>query len=406
MVKLGQKIKDNPKLLSSTLSDGRISLYLEYYLGRTEIPVLDEYGEQVYYESGEMQGRPKYKTKHNRKKESLSLYLIDKPRTPIERQQNNETLELASSIRREREQELKEGKLGYRLKAKDVSFQDWLYSYWEKTLRDKRMIKGAMNRFVSFINEEYPLFGGGITPNQIKRDMLEHFVEYLKHKSKGEGACSYWKRFKKMVKAATEQGLFNENPCNGIVFKADDGALKKDILSIAEMQQLINTTYPEQNNEVRRAFIFTLYTGIRFCDIRDLTYENIGYSERLLSFNQNKTQGHSKRSWVYIPLNDGLLSLIGKASTDDPKEKVFKLPSQTMCLKALKSWTKKAGIDKHITWHCGRHSFAVNILNNGANIKTVSSLLGHSSLAITEKYTRAIDRLKEDAINSLPELKF
>jgi len=59
-----------------------------------------------------------------------------------------------------------------------------------------------------------------------------------------------------------------------------------------------------------------------------------------------------------------------------------------------------------VLFHCGRHSFAVNILNNGANIKTVASLLGHSGLKHTEKYTRAVDKLKEEAINSLPELKF
>ena len=57
-------------------------------------------------------------------------------------------------------------------------------------------------------------------------------------------------------------------------------------------------------------------------------------------------------------------------------------------------------------FHMARHSFAVNILNNGANIKTVASLLGHSGLKHTEKYTRAVDKLKEEAINSLPELKF
>lgn len=56
-------------------------------------------------------------------------------------------------------------------------------------------------------------------------------------------------------------------------------------------------------------------------------------------------------------------------------------------------------------FHCARHSFAVNILNNGANIKTVASLLGHSGLKHTEKYTRAVDSLKEAAINSLPKLK-
>ena len=103
-----------------------------------------------------------------------------------------------------------------------------------------------------------------------------------------------------------------------------------------------------------------------------------------------------------IPLNDGLLGLIGKGERD---ALIFTLPSHTMCLKSLRRWVARAGIDKHITWHCARHSFAVNILNNGANIKTVASLLGHSGLKHTEKYTRAVDALKEAAINSLPELE-
>ncbi len=62
----------------------------------------------MYYDSGKMQGKPKFAVKHNRRKEkNLSLYLIDKPRTPAERQQNKETLELATKIRAEREQEFK-----------------------------------------------------------------------------------------------------------------------------------------------------------------------------------------------------------------------------------------------------------------------------------------------------------
>ena len=56
-------------------------------------------------------------------------------------------------------------------------------------------------------------------------------------------------------------------------------------------------------------------------------------------------------------------------------------------------------------FHMARHSFAVNILNNGTNIKTVACLLGHSGLKHMEKYTRTVDKLKSEAINSLPELK-
>lgn len=83
---------------------------------------------------------------------------------------------------------------------------------------------------------------------------------------------------------------------------------------------------------------------------------------------------------------------------------MFPLPSYETCLHTLKRWVARANIDKNISWHCARHSFAVGILNKGANIKTVASLLGHSGLKHTEKYTRAVDKLKEDAINSLPTL--
>ena len=79
MAKLENKTKENLKLEQNKLSDGRISLYLEYYLGREEKPVLDENGNQVYYDSGKMQGKPKFAVKHNRRKENLSLYLIAKP---------------------------------------------------------------------------------------------------------------------------------------------------------------------------------------------------------------------------------------------------------------------------------------------------------------------------------------
>lgn len=151
------------------------------------------------------------------------------------------------------------------------------------------------------------------------------------------------------------------------------------------------------------AFILCLYCGLRFCDVKDLIYKNIDYTNRLLKFEQNKTKGHSAHSGVIIPLNDGLLSLIGEAP-EDLSSSIFNLPSYESCSKSVKRWVKCAGINKHISWHCARHSFAVNILNNGANIKTVASLLGHSGLKHTEKYTRAVDKLKTEAINSLPEL--
>lgn len=348
----------NPKLGAKILSDGRESLFLDYYLGY----------KMVYDEA-----KDKQVARKERKREFLKLYLWQAPRTPIERQQNRETLQLAKEIRHEREQELKEGKLGYRLKAKDVNFFDFIQSYYDEyTKGDKRMIKAAQKRFTDFIALKYPMYKNSISPEKITPDMMERFVEYLQSISKGEGALTHWKRWKKIVKAAVKKDILRKNPCEDIVCKADEEALKKDILSMDEMQQLINTTYKGQNPETRRAFIFTLYTGIRYCDIKDLTFANVDYSNRVLTFNLKKTQGHSSKSYVSIPLNDGLITLIGTASTDDQNEKIFKLPSHTMCLKALRHWTERAGIAKHITWHTARHTTSPYTLKT-SNLQRISA---------------------------------
>jgi site-specific recombinase XerD len=390
MAKNDAKVTDNPKLKQKKLSDGQISLYLDYYMGYTKV-INEQTGKETI--------------KADRKKEFLNLYIWDSPRTPAERQNNKETLELAKKIRDEKEQQLKEGKLGYRLKVKNVNFLDYFQAYIDKSTarKDIRMLKSALNRFKDFLKEQYPIYSNSIKPEQLNKDMMAAFVIYLQSKSIGEGASNFYRYFKHVVNHAIENDIIAKNPCAGITCKVDKQILRKDILSMDEIKQLINTTYDRQSEDIRRAFIFCLYTGIRFCDIVELQYKNVDYTNKILKFEQNKTKGHSSASGVIIPLNDGLLSLIG-APDEANNGLIFHLPSHTMCLKALKRWTKRADITKHITWHCARHSFAVNILNNGANIKTVASLLGHSGLNHTEKYTRAVDSLKEAAINSLPEL--
>ncbi|BCI64893.1 site-specific integrase [Coprobacter secundus] len=397
MAKNSIKVTDNPKLLKKVLSDGNYSLYLDFYLGRINVtdPITGE-----------------IKSKVQRKREFLKLTLYSKPKTMFEKQSNKDTLELAMRIRAEREKALKENRYGYKIKkVKNVNFINYFSVYYEKyDKKDKRLVKGAFCRFKDFLKEYYPKNQDMILPEQINKEFVERFVSYLQSRSKGEGASNYYTKFKMCMKNAYENGIIRKNPCTGVVCRIDKGILRKDVLSLAEQELLIKTTYKGQNQEIRKAFIFCLYTGMRFCDVKELKYSNIDYGHRLLSFEQLKTKGHSANSGVVIPLNDSLLSLVGTPPEDrngviQPNNYIFHLPSHTMCLKALRHWTEKAGITKHITWHCARHSFAVNILGNGANIKTVASLLGHSGLKHTEKYTRAVDELKEAAINSLPDFK-
>ena len=406
MAKLENKSKDNPRLEQRLMADGQISLYLEYYLGRQSEPVLDADGEPVLYESGKMAGTPKYKVKHLRRKENLNLYLVANPRTPIDRNHNKETLELAKKIRFEKEQEFLNDREGYRLKKKSkVNLLEYFEDFAERAnVADRLVLVGALKNFKDFLKEEYPQYANSIEARNINKEMIQRFVDFLVDNHKGQGAETYYKRFKRLVNYAVEQGVISKSPCKGITTPKLDDVLAKDILSQEEMQQLFATHYDGENPEIRRAFAMTCLTGIRRCDIVRLKYSDVDYSNRVLRFRQTKTEGHSSKSGVTTPLNDALLELIGTKPDDATDDYIFHLPSDTMCLKALRHWTKKAGISKHITWHCGRHSFATALLSNGSNIKVVSSLLGHSTLRFTEVYVRAVDKLKEEAINSLPTL--
>ncbi|MDE6442906.1 MAG: site-specific integrase, partial [Muribaculaceae bacterium] len=383
-------ITDNPKLGAKALSDGRESLFLDFNYG---------YSMAVSRTSGKT-----YAKKH-RRREYLKLYLLQKPRTPQQRLQNRETLQIAKKIRFERAQQLLLSADEYPLrKDTDINFLDWMHSYHTSYAKaDKGHIKRARDCFIDFLTTTpaFARFSLRIRPDQISRQMISAFTAYLRNRFIGEGAHTLYARFKKIIKAAAEAGLFKNNPCDGISIKIDHATLRKDVLSLGEIKLLIDTHYKGENPHVRRAFIFSCYSGLRWCDIRALTFANIDYANRLLKFEQAKTRGRSAASGVVIPLNEGLLRLIGTPLPNQRKDSpIFPLPSHTQCLKTLKTWVKTAGIDKHITWHCARHSFAVNILNNGANIKTLASLLGHSGLRHTEKYTRALDPLKQQAIDS------
>lgn len=411
--KLDSKTKQNPKLMQYPLKDGRISLYLEYYLGRSETPELDADGNQVYDTDGAMAGKPKYKIKHVRKKENLNLYLYAHPKDTQERLQNKNTIALAEKIRYEREQRFLEDREGYKFKRDtSVNFLDFYQNFMDESKQShsyQSVSLVAFRRFKSFLSEtpKYSAYISYIRPEQITKEMVREFADFVSKRGIGRGPVVAFNRFKLVVKRAYEAGLIRKNPCDGITIKRDRNKLTKEILSLEEIRMLINTHYPQENPHVQRAFLLTLFTGIRFCDVKRLTYRNVDYTARTLRFDQSKTKEHSSHSQVIIPLNDTLIELIGVLPAgESPDKLIFNLPSHTSCLKGLTTWVRFAGITKRITWHCGRHSFAVNTLSAGANIKTVSTLLGHSSISVTEQYLHVVDSQKADAINSLGEIGY
>jgi hypothetical protein len=120
-----------------------------------------------------------------------------------------------------------------------VNFLDYFQSCIDNyTKKDLRMMQIALSRFKNFLREKYPVYESNIRAEHLNKDMMAQFVEYLQSRSVGEGAKSIYQRFKKVIKSAIEHDVMIKNPCDGIQCKVGDQILRKDVLSMEEIQAL------------------------------------------------------------------------------------------------------------------------------------------------------------------------
>lgn len=382
-------MKNSVKLRQRARANGTASLYLDIYYGSTA---------NVDKASGKLT----YKSIRERKVIDGYLYLV--PKNKDERTHNKTALALAEEIRRQEEYRLASSLI---LDKSDISSDNDFYVYYNDYVecyqkKDKRHLTRALALFQEFLGSvrKYRHYKKKLEFNAITRQMIEGFTAFLKARFKGEGTHTVFARFKKVLKNAVIDGIIPRNPCEGVVISCDQGQIKKDTLTKEEIGKLINTHYQGENEIIRRAFIFCLFTGIRGCDVRNLSFENYSPADQMLRFTQLKTDGRSSASMVAIPMTQLHRELIGLIPADQ-KTKIFQLPTDTTCNHHLRRWTLAAGINKHITWHCARHSFGTNLCEDGINPMAIMSLMGHSSLKYTTRYVRVRDKAKINALESL-----
>ncbi|MCR4800115.1 MAG: site-specific integrase [Bacteroidales bacterium] len=164
---------------------------------------------------------------------------------------------------------------------------------------------------------------------------------------------------------------------------------RREHLTIEELNSLAKT---ETDHEVmKRAALFSALTGLRHCDIQNLKWKNIESSngKYTLNFIQQKTKGVE-----YMPISEQAYQLCG--TPDLPEKYIFEdLEDAAWISKPLEKWIKDAGIQKKITFHCFRHTYATLQLANGTDIYTVSKMLGHKKIETTQIYTKVVDTKKD-----------
>lgn len=259
--------------------------------------------------------------------------------------------------------------------------------------KDYRVVQAAFSYLRRFHPSTLPV-------NHITRGFCTRFFCFLQEKLRGNTPVNYFKKFKMCLDYCVEEGLLSDNPGKGIRLPQYND-VTKEILSSKELVKL--TLTPCRNPEVKRAFLFSCQSGLRWCDIQELCYKNIDFAQRHLMLVQKKVAGHSQKSVLHLHLNENAMRLL-QESKGTPDDFIFTLPSHSYCLRIINEWTRRAGIRKHISFHCARHTFITSIMARGANIKTAASLAGHSSTRHTEKYIHIIDNQKRQAVESLPDL--
>lgn len=156
---------------------------------------------------------------------------------------------------------------------------------------------------------------------------------------------------------------------------------------------------PCDDGELKKAFLFACFTGLRLSDIRTFTWNKVlttpNDSTRYIRVRMLKTQ-----QVVNVPLSKDALGYLREM--EDGDEPIFRLSSAASVIEQrLAEWAKKAGIEKHVTFHVSRHSYATMMLTIGVDIYTVSKLLGHKNVATTQIYAKIIDQKKIDAVNMM-----
>lgn len=335
------------------------------------------------------------------------LYLYEKPKDQEQRVHNARVKTLAEMKRSEHQSNLMYESQDIVSPVKqDQIFIDY-FKQWQKnyTRHDFRKVDSAVYHFEQFEGNRKIKF------KEINENVVNDFKRYLEDRLSGATTKAYFNKFRQVLKRANIDRLCRYDIRSFETrFKLDQNNLKKETLDTDEIQKVASA--PCENKDIKLAFIFCCYTGLDFVDVYWLKWSHI--TETGMSKPRNKTDVGRK-----TPLHETALAIL--SLMDRKTEFVFQgLPhrgvtvskhgkpcderqySWSACNATLQALVKRAGIKKHITFHCGRHSYATNLEGDDG---TIAQLLGHSNTQMVKVYRRAKQERLRKAVDSLKGVK-
>ena len=376
------KVKEPIRLRVKKLANGNQSLYLDYYF----------------------EGKREY--------EFLKLYLVPET-SSANRETNRETLKLANAIKSKKIVELQNNAHGFSMVG--TKSKGNLIDYVVKFAARKQEQAGGVKRGThqTYLALAYHLrqySGDKTTFKEVDKNYCTGFIDYLKtaksqHKPT-ENIISGTQRFYiikliTVLYAAVAEEIIAVNPFRQI--KPEELPKQKprevNYLSIEEVRKLIDT--PCYYSDIRNGFLFSCFTGLRFSDVKGLTWRKLqkdGNGKTFINFTQQKTG-----KWENLPVSGEAMKFLPERGDAKDDDRVYNLSSNGYN-SVIKTWVKAAGIDKKVSFHVARHTNATLLLSLEVPIETVSKILGHADIKTTQIYAKVIDKSKRDAVDKLDGL--
>ena len=333
--------------------------------------------------------------------EFLQLYLMPETSAKVKRQ-NAQILRKAEDIQRERTEALLKAKVEAvpENKSSDMLLSDWLAivrkNHEHRGARDLNGIDNARKNLLKFRADA--------RLRDLDKQFYLDYIDWLRSSCKTawgkpvspKTAHSYYTTLRTALNEAVREKLIESNPWYKLEMteKIKVPESKRDFLTIEEIKKMIAT--PFFNEHVRQAYLFSCFCGLRISDIRKLRWRDISRDGGTVRVAVRMTKTTNP---VYIPLSPQAVKWLPERKDCAPEDLVFGgLPNAGNLCISLKNWADKAGVKKNVTFHTARHSCAVLLLTLGADIYTVSKILGHRSVRATQVYAKIVDKKKDDAI--------
>ncbi len=332
-----------------------------------------------------------------RYKDYLKMY-ISEGKTRVDKLRNQETMKVATALKAKKIIDLQKGEIGPKKVQKDVRLLDYI-----KTLEDDYRERGHKEYAytLSKIRRWLGKFGRQTTVQTMTKSYMIDFMEFLRKGGLAEGTVfTYFANLMTVFNKAYKDEIIDDNPLRRIdtSLRPKRPESRREYLTLEEVQKLAAT--PCKDDRVKRAFLFACFCGLRLGDVEHLQWENIK-PESGGGWQVEATQLKTKRT-VVVPLSENAISQL--PSPFGTSGSVWRLPDRNDINDRIREWVKEAGINKHITFHCSRHTYATLLLTYGADLYTVSKLLGHTDVATTQIYAKVIDEKKRKAVDLIPSL--